>query len=238
MVNPELFMAALRDFVATMGRGYDLTEMCYQLCDRVTHVVSAAGAGVAVTDDGGSLRFVTGTSDRVVRIEAVQDHLQTGPCVTAAATQEPVVVGDIATVSEWGKYREAATGLGFRAVVGFPLSLGSERIGALNVYNDEPRQWTNEVLTAIGVFADMATAYLVRESQLQEATILAAQLQTALDSRVVIEQAKGMVATQLGVSVDRAFEILRDHARTHHLKLRAVAEAVVATGLRVPDPKT
>ncbi len=236
MVNPTLLMEALRDFVATMAHEYDLSAMCYELCERVTDVLSAAGAGVAVTDDRGSLRFMTGTSARVVQIEAVQDDQQVGPCVTAAATQKPVTISDVRTITDWPGYREAAERLGFRSVVGYPLSLGTERFGALNVYDDAPRAWSDEAITAIGVFADMATALIVRASQLQEATMLAAQLQTALDNRVLIEQAKGMIATQLDVSVDRAFQILRSHARNHQLKLSKVAEAVVTTGLRVPDP--
>lgn len=86
----------------------------------------------------------------------------------------------------------------------------------------------------IGVFADMATAYLLRASELFEARQLAGQLQAALDSRVVIEQAKGIIASEYGVSVDEAFEMLREHSRLTNVKLGEVCRAVVHMGLRIP----
>jgi GAF domain-containing protein len=236
LIDHDLFVQALRSFASTMAHSYDRTEMCYELCDRTAEVVAAAGAGVAVADEAGTLKFVTATSDRIVGMELTQEETQQGPCVEAFESQEPVAIDDLATVEKWPGYLAAAEASGLRAVVGFPLSLDSRRLGALNVYDETPRKWSEEDLATISVFADMATAYLVRVSELQEATRLSDQLQGALDSRVIIEQAKGMVANQLDVGVDQAFQILRRHARNNHLRLPELADAVVNMGLRLPEP--
>lgn len=218
-----------------MGGSYDISDVCYGLGRTVTEVLGTTGAGVSVVDTRGDLKFVTATSQPIIEIEEAQEGAQQGPCVTAFQTQKPMVVSDIADRPEWPVYTDTATRLGLQAVVGFPLSYGGERLGAINVYNDEPRVWSEDDLDVLGVFADMATAYLARTSELAEARQLADQLQQALDSRVIVEQAKGIVANQHDVTVDEAFQMLRTHSRTNRIRLSRLAEAVVNMGLRLPD---
>ncbi len=119
------------------------------------------------------------------------------------------------------------------AVAGIPMELDGLRLGALNIYDSSPREWAEEDLAAARVFADMATSYLLNSSERERAQRIQAQLQEALASRVVIEQAKGMVAATYGISVDAAFERLRRHARNHNATVRNVSEAVVQLGLRI-----
>lgn len=234
--SPDLgsFVGALRRFTQSMARSYDMTEMCYELCDRVAGVLGATGAGVAVADRSGRLGFATATSDRIVKMEAVQENEQQGPCVTAYTTQTVVAIGSIDDLDRWPHYRTEALALGLHSVLGVPLSVDGERMGALNVYHDEPRQWSSEELEITDVFANMATAYLLRASELSEAKRLAEQLQRALDGRVVIEQAKGILAGEHGIHVDQAFQLLRTHARNNNLRLHEVASGIVTTGLRIP----
>lgn len=218
-----------------MGGSYDISDVCYGLGKTVMEVLGASGAGVSVVDMQGDLKFVTGTSQRIIEIEQAQEGAQQGPCVQAFQTQKAMAIPDIAERPDWPVYTDTADRLGLRAVVGFPLSSGEERLGALNLYNSEPREWTDDDLDVLGVFADMATAYLARTSELAEARQLADQLQSALDSRVIVEQAKGIVANQHDVSVDEAFEMLRSHSRSNRIKLSLLADAVVNMGLRLPD---
>lgn len=235
LANTDLLLQALRSFAVAMSGSFDTTDVCHGLGTTVMEVVGASGAGVSVVDKEGNLKFVTATSQSIVEIEEAQEGAQQGPCVTAFQTQKPMAIPDIADRTDWPVYTDTADRIGLRAVVGYPFTYGGESLGALNVYNAEPREWSDEDLGVIGVFADMATAYLARTSELAEARQLADQLQTALDSRVLIEQAKGILANQHGVTVDEAFEMLRTHSRSNRLRLSQLADAVVNMGLRLPN---
>ncbi len=117
------------------------------------------------------------------------------------------------------------------------MVLGQTKVGALNLYSDQLRDWSGDDLAIAQVLADMATGYLVNGSERDKHQRLNEQLQHALDSRIVIEQAKGMLAVTHHISVQAAFDLLRGHARRHHASLRSVAEAVVNLGLWIePDP--
>ena len=234
MASNALLLQALRSFARVMGRSYDINEMSYQLGERVTEALGVEGTGVSVADKAGNLKFVAATSEPIVVIEEIQERIQEGPCVSAFRNQKPVVVGNIDDVDEWPAYKETATRLGLGAVVGLPLSYDGIRLGALNIYATEPREWTDDDLDILTVFADMATAYLVRGSQLAESRELANQLQSALDSRVLIEQAKGVLANEYGTTVDDAFERLRRHSQNHNTKLIDVCRAVVEQGMKIP----
>jgi GAF domain-containing protein len=217
-----------------MGGSYDVTEMCYGLSTTVTEILGAGGAGVSVTDRDGNLKFVTATSQPILEIEQVQEETQDGPCVAAFTTRQAVVVSDISARSEWTTYVETARRLGLSAVVGFPLAHGDASVGAMNIYSFQPREWSEDDLDILQVIADMATAYLSRTSELAETKQLADQLQRALNSRIVIEQAKGIVASQKGITVDEAFQLIRAHSRTTRSRLSDVASSVVK-GLRLPE---
>jgi GAF domain-containing protein len=231
MASQSLLMQALRSFASVMGRSYDMNEMSFELAQRVTDALGVAG--VSVADESGNLMYVSATSEPIVTMEEIQEKLQQGPCVTAFQTQEPMVVSDITSLDEWPDYKAVATELGMGAVVGFPLSYDSARLGALNIYAANPREWSDDDMDVLGVFGDMAAAYLVRTSQLAETRALARQLQEALDSRVLIEQAKGVLASQYGIGTDEAFERLRRHSQNHNQKLMDVARAVVDRGTRI-----
>jgi GAF domain-containing protein len=235
MTLEDPFVRVLLAFVTSMSRSYDLTDMCYELCERTTEVLGVTGAGVAVADGGGRLSFVTATNERIVQIELVQEQNQEGPCVTAFEHQRVVVLEDIQSVEQWPYYKAAANQLHLRSVMGFPLSFDKKRLGAFNVYHHDPRKWTDEEIRIASSMAEMATAYLTRATELQQVREVNDQLQKALDSRVIIEQAKGLLAGERGVDVDKAFEILRAHARNNSILLKDVATAVVRMGLRIPD---
>ena len=235
MVATDRLTAVLTRFARAMSDSYDLTEVLYRLTDDVTEVLDVAGAGIAVADAEDVLRYATASSEAVATLERVQEEHQLGPCAEAFRSQEPVTVTDIADRADWPAYRSEAQRLGFHAVAGVPLSLASERFGALNLYDHGPREWTPEDIGLARILADVAAGYLV-QARLEDSRRLAEQLQYALDTRVVIEQAKGVLSVELGVSVDEAFDRLRRYARNHNQNLRALAQSVVAQGYRLEDP--
>ncbi len=221
------FLNAMRTFVSSMTKSYDITQMCYELSETVTSVLAAAGAGVTVGDTDGKLRYVSATDERASDLERVQEEVQVGPCMTAFTQKKVVAVTDVRLESAWPEYLETAVQHGFHAVLGLPLLNNGTTFGAIDVYNDEPRLWSKGDVEIATTFADMATAYLLRTSELVEAGRLTEQLEGALDSRVLIEQAKGVVATSHGISMDDAFAALRGHARKSSKRLAEVAQGVV-----------
>lgn len=170
----------------------------------------------------------------MIGIERAQERQQQGPCVEAFRSGEVQAVSRIDQLDNWPDYKETAAEFGFISVVGLPLAVAGRRVGSLNVYDTRERDWSDHDLRAARVLADMATTYILRAGELAEARELSDQLQHALQSRIVIEQAKGMLARDHDVSVDRAFELLRKMSRERSTPLRTVADAVVSLGLRLP----
>ncbi|MDW3213669.1 MAG: GAF and ANTAR domain-containing protein [Ilumatobacteraceae bacterium] len=227
----------LRRFAATMTRQFDVSDVLYELGDGAMAILDAAGAGVSVVNDVGELVFITSTSQFLVDIEHVQTEHQAGPCVEAFRRGETVPISDIEQLDQWPHYREAARRSGLSSVVGLPLVLDDHHIGSLNVYDTKIRTWTEGEMASASVLADVATAYLVHAGELAKARELTEQLQYALDSRIVIEQAKGMLSRDHSISVDAAFRVLRKYARSNNLGLRDVAHGVVDSGLTIPIPE-
>lgn len=232
MVDQALFLRVLSEFARTLVVHYEISEVLYQLADRTTELLGVAGAGVCLGEEG-HLRFVTGVNEATVRVEQAQERVQEGVCVEAFQTGKPVAVPDLALIGDkWTDFRAEARSVGVSAVVGIPMRLDDEVLGAVNIYATEARQWSDDDIATAQVLADMATSYLVNASELEKSRRTAEQLQEALQSRIVIEQAKGVLSAERRIPIDEAFEALRAHARSHSANLRAVAEAVVNLGLR------
>ena len=222
----------LSAFTADMVSDYDMEDMLERLAEGVTDVLALAGSGVSLDVDG-RLTFVSAVTGQVAQLERLQESLQRGPCVESCYSGEIVAVGDVRDAEErWGDYAEVARGLGVAAVAGIPMRLKGKGVGALNLYAGEVRDWPDEDLAAAQALADMATAYLANASRLQQQVDLSDQLSRALSSRVVVEQAKGVLAEALGVGVDEAFQRIRSYSRNHNTPLHSVASMVVEEGLR------
>ena len=232
VVDQALFLRVLSEFTRTLVVRYEIADVLYELAGRTTALLDVAGAGVSLGDQG-RLRFVTGVNEATVRVEQTQERAQQGVCVEAFKSGKPVSVPDLAELDErWEEFRNEAQAVGLGAVLAIPMRLDDEVLGAMNIYSAEPRLWTDDEIATAQVLADMATSYLVNASELEKSRRTSEQLQEALQSRVVIEQAKGILSAERRISMDEAFETLRRHARNHNANLRAVADAVVNLGLR------
>ncbi len=228
-------MRALRHFARTMVSTFDISQALYDLSDSVVEVVKASAAGVALLDEGDQLRFVTATDARAVAAEQSQERLQSGPCLDSIRTNKPVVVNDIREDHDrWPEYAPAAEAAGFLAILGIPLVLDDRRVGSLDVYNAEPRDWSEDAIEAAQALADVGAAYILNASELTERQRTAEQLQTALDTRIVIEQAKGVLAERLGISPEDAFQTIRASARRQSAKMIVVCRRVIDTDY-IPD---
>lgn len=234
MAGQNPLLQALRSFAHEMSGSYDLAETATELSESIAKVLAVTGAGVSVLDEAGNLRFIAASSEQITEIERVQEETQDGPCVEANRNNKAVMVADVGTDDRWPEYSKSAREHGFKSVLGYPLTYNDLPIGSIDVYNAESKDWDDDDLDVLEVLADMATAYLVRLSELVESKKLSGHLQHALDSRIVIEQAKGRLAERHGISVGEAFELLRSHSRSNNIKLADLSDAVVNRGLTLP----
>ena len=233
MYDQPLFLQTLSRFAVVLPARYDLEAALSELTESVTAVLGLCGSGVTMAEDG-RLRFVTAVSQASGELERSQQEQQAGPCRDAYGTGEVVRVDDVrAESTRWPEFSAIATRLGVAGVAGIPMRLDDQIIGTLNLYSPEPREWSDEDIAVAGVLADVATSYVVNASKLRQQEQLSEQLQEALESRIVIEQAKGITAQQNSVSIDQAYQLMRGHARNNNASLRLVAEAIVAVGLHV-----
>lgn len=227
-----LYLQTLSEFTRTLITPYDVDTVFGELTSRVNELLDLSGSGVALARDD-RLEPGSAGSGALAALELVQAETQSGPSVSAFSEGRIEAIEDLRGCAErWPEYCAVADRAGVRAVVGIPLHLEQWNVGALNLYSTSVRTWTQRDLAAATVMANMATAYLVNASVFDKQKRLAEQLQHALDSRIVIEQAKGVLANEHGISVNEAFEHLRKHARAHGATVQAVAEAVVNVGLR------
>jgi GAF domain-containing protein len=233
MHDNSLLLEALSGFARTLLTPYDVDAVLTDLSAKLTEVLGLAGSGVTLASEG-KLRFATAFPPDFEELERVQQDTQAGPCVSAYRTGQPVVVADLRSQEEvWPRYTPVAARVGVLAVAGIPLRLQDHAVGALNLYHAQPRDWTASDLATAGVMADMATGYLINASKLDQQEQLNRHLQHALDSRIVIEQAKGVVANAHHVSMDEAFARIRNHARAHNATVHTVAAAIASLGLRI-----
>ncbi|HKJ54802.1 MAG TPA: GAF and ANTAR domain-containing protein [Nitriliruptoraceae bacterium] len=227
MINQSALLDVYEDFAAALLHAYDIGEMLYRLTDQVVEVLDVDGAGVALARDGQALAYVTASDERVAAIEEFQADSESGPCHAAFSANEQVRVDDVRVSDRWPAYGEVAASRGLLAVASLPMPVGERRIGAMDLYRETAGPWSDEVVRVAQVLANMASGYVLNNLELSESRTLAQQLQTALDSRVVIEQAKGVVAERRHVSPNDAFARLRDHARNSNQKLHEVCQQVV-----------
>jgi len=235
MYNQSLLLQTLSRFAVILPARYDLQEALSELKESVTAVLGLSGSWVTMADDG-RLSFLTAMSQ--VSAELERDHAQlhpfSCPCRDAYSTGEVVRVTDVREQStRWPEFSAFATRLSLAGVAAIPMRLADEIIGALNLYSPEPRDWSDEDIAVARVLANVATSYVVNASKLRQQQQLTEQLQEALKSRVIIEQAKGITAQQRAISVSQAYQLMRGHARRNNASLRVVAEAIVAVGLQV-----
>lgn len=234
MADPPQIIDVLERFAAFMAGTYDINDVLYELGDSTAELLGAKGAGVSVADDQQRLTFVTATSEDVIDVECAQQRNQAGPCVEAFSSGEIVMVRRLDDVDGWQDYRDAADRAGFVSMVAVPLWTNGTSIGSLDVFDDREREWNEDELRLARALADIAATYLVHAGRLAEQTALADQLQYALDARVVIEQAKGMLAREHQIPVGEAFDLIRGHSRRNNISIREIARSIVDLELEIP----
>jgi GAF domain-containing protein len=229
VADQDTILESLQRFAAAITRGYGIGDVLHNLTEEMSQVLNLTGAGVTLVHDGRQ-RFVTAAVEAIADLERVQEDFQKGPCVDAVNAARPVTVSDIAVgdaSQRWPDYTSAAKKTGIQAVAGIPMQADAVAIGAVNLYDSQPRTWAADDLRIAGIFSDIATGYLMHASAAQQQQRTAEQLQQALDTRLIIEQAKGVLANRHAISIDDAFGRLRKYARGRNERIHDVARGVV-----------
>jgi len=212
----------------TLVDDFDIVELLTTLSDRCVDVLDIAAAGIMLTDGAGNLRVMTSSNDAMGVVELFEVQSQEGPCLDCYRTGKPVLEQDLVTVNgRWPRFAPVAVSAGFRAADALPMRLRGQVIGALNLFRTEIGSLTGDDVAVAQALADIATLAILQNRTVVEEREVNAQLTAALTSRIVIEQAKGMVAERQHVRIDQAFIRLRNHARRYNLRLADVARDTV-----------
>jgi hypothetical protein len=227
-MDGELLSETFVELTDTMVAGFDVIDFLHVLTDRSAQLLDVSAAGLLLADPRGELRVVAASSEAVRLLELFQLQNAQGPGLDCYRTGQPVTAADLAAAAQrWPRFAAAAQRAGFAAVQALPMRLREQVIGALNLFRTTPGAFAPADIRIGQALADVATISLLHERSLRLSDTLNEQLQAALNSRVVIEQAKGKLAERLGVDMDRAFSLLREHARTRNLRLSDLAQAFI-----------
>lgn len=211
----------------TLTSNFDVVDLLHTLVQECTSILDTDAGGLMLVDGAGTLQLMTSTSEAADFVEIMQLGADSGPCIDCFTSGIAVTVPDIEdTGGRWPTFREAALQRGFRAAHATPLRLRGEVIGTMNLFAVRPGLLSERDAAVAQALSDVATIGIIQERIVREGTILAEQLHRALDSRILVEQAKGMLSHSFSVTMDEAFEVLRTYARTNNLTIRAVSSGI------------
>ncbi len=208
---------------------FDVVDVLQHLVEECISLFDASAAGILLLSPTSQLEVIVSTSERSELVELMQLKVGAGPCVEAATTGEVVSVDDIDQIADrWPAFAADARASGFSSIHAIPLRLRDSTLGSLNLLLDEPGALNAADAAAAQALADIATISILQQRLVEESELAQAQLQRALDSRVVIEQAKGYLAQRQNIDMDEAFARIRSHARSTQTRIGVVAADVIA----------
>jgi GAF domain-containing protein len=214
----------------TLVAGFDLMEFLQTLTERSVELLGVDAAGLLLADGRGALRLVAASTEQARVAELFQLQNDEGPCVDCFRSGQVVSISDISAdgmAKRWPRFAPAARRMGFAAVHAIPMRLRDQVIGTLNLFRSAPDALDQTAARAARALVDVATIGILQERAIRQQELIAGQLQAALHSRVMIEQAKGILAERHNVTPDQAFLILRQHARDHNIQLTVLAMDVI-----------
>jgi hypothetical protein len=213
---------------------FDVIELLHVLAVRCVELLQITAAGLMLADVDGGLRTVAASDERSRLLELFGIQDEQGPCLDCYRSGEPLANADLHTAGKrWPGFAPRAVAAGFGTSSALPLRLRTEVVGALNLLHTSA---IGESDLRLGqAMADAATISILAYRTIRRSELLGAQLQAALDSRVVIEQAKGVLAERSRIGMDEAFRRLRDYARSHNRHLSELAREIISGDLDLPS---
>ena len=228
MARETVLARTLVELADTLVDEFDVVELLTLLTDRCVDVLDVAAAGLMLVSPSGDLRVMASSSEAMRVLELFELQAQEGPCLDCYRTGQPVVNQDLALVNgRWPKFAAEALAAGFKSVHALPMRLRGSVIGALNMFHVDAGEMREADVIAAQAFADVATIAVLQHRAVLEAQVLNDQLNYALNSRIVIEQAKGVLSERAKLDMEQSFSLLRKHARDHNRRLVDVAQSVI-----------
>ncbi len=223
------------EIVQALVGDFDVIDVLTGLTARSVELLNAAAAGVLLADNNGGLRVVGASTDQIELLELFQIQNDEGPCLDCLQSGEVVRHNDLNTPSRWPLFSEECTLAGFAGVCAVPMRLSTRTIGCLNMFLDQPGGLSDYEVSLAQALADVATIVIIQDEASRDAAVREGHLFRALESRIAIEQGKGMIAERCGVDMEEAFSLLRQHSRNHNLALTGLAESLVAGTTPIDD---
>ncbi|MFZ0625485.1 MAG: GAF and ANTAR domain-containing protein [Acidimicrobiia bacterium] len=234
MPEDQPLFEKLASLAETFVSGFDVTDLFQRLVDSCLELADADEAGLLLVDIEGRLGIAATTGSSVLLVELLQLQAKEGPCLDAFRTGKPVRTGPLdgePAQGAWPVFAKQATAAGFDSVVAVPMRLRSEVIGTLNLFRSSPGDATDRDVMAAQTLADLATIAILQDRVVDDAREIIDQLQSALDTRVLIEQAKGIISERTKLDVTAAFDRIRAHARSTNRRISDVAAEIVSGDL-------
>jgi GAF domain-containing protein len=236
MIASDRLAHVFVEVAGSLVADFDVVAFLHLVAARAAEVAGCSQAGLVLADEEGRLGHIGSSDHNAMLLELVQVQGQQGPCRDCYLTGAAVVATDLtAAAQRWPQFAPQAVCAGFRSVHSFPMRLRERVIGALDVFGHEPEGLGAEVVAVVQALADVATIALVQDRAIARADLLNEQLQAALDSRIVVEQAKGAIAAALGVDVAEAFELMRREARSARVPLTDYARELLRHPARIGE---
>ncbi len=229
MSRESLISSTFLQLADTLVADFDIIDLLTMLADRCVELVDADAVGILLADKGGNLRVMAASSEQARLLELFQLQNEQGPCLEAYTSGEPANCTELREALErWPRFTPYAVGAGFEGVYALPLRLRDSIIGALNLFRIQAGTMPAADVKLAQALADVASVAILQDQATRETLVRDIQLRSALDSRVVIEQAKGMLSERTGMDMAEAFNLIRHYARASNLRLTGVAEQIVA----------
>jgi GAF domain-containing protein len=236
MSRESLLTRTFVELADTLVDEFDVVELLTTLADRCVEVLDVSAAGLMLVSPEGELRAVASSSETMRMVELFELQSQEGPCLDCYRTRQPVLNQHLGDVDQrWPRFEPVALEAGFRSVHAVPMRLRGNVIGALNLFRTTRADLDEADIVAGQALADAATIAVLSHQAVLETQLVNARLSHALNSRIIIEQAKGVLAERAGLNMEAAFERMRTYARNHNQKLADIAQGVVDATLSVSD---
>jgi len=216
------------ELIDTLVEDFDVIDVLTMLASRCVELLQAAAAGILLADESGHLRVMAASTEKIALLELFQVQNEEGPCMDSFRTGQVVADANLATGSRWPLFTAESLAAGYPSVCAVPLRLRDVILGCLNLFLTDPVPLTATEINLAQALADVASIAIIQDQSARDAAIREDRLQHALNSRIAIEQAKGMLAEHSNVDMDEAFTRLRRFARNHNRRLTEVAESLVA----------
>jgi GAF domain-containing protein len=226
----------LVELADTLVLGFDGIDFLHTLTERCVQLLGVDAAGILLIDQRGTLKLVAASTEQTRLLELFQLQNEEGPCLDCYHSGQSVACADLtAAPQRWPLFATAAREQGFAAVQAVPMRLREQILGALNLFSSSPNSIPTDATAVAQSFANVATISILQLRALRHSEMVTEQLQTALNSRILIEQAKGILAERRHTSLTEAFTLMRSYARNHNRLLSLVAQAVITQDPDIAD---